>query len=209
MPSRRDQIPSPKVAPVWPHLQKIKDKIMPYQESLEIGLLIGCNCLKAIKPKEVILGKGEDPYAVRTLLGWRIIGPVSLLEDIRYDCGEHLGSSCNRIFAYEVDTGGCSNRSFVLSSQTKKEINRFAVSWMFERGFLRRIYCWIGAFKRRQRIPRHCPWRIPMLFFVITGVSLTSLVNSKEDSWPTEDTVTTTSPSWRMWYRRVLPKKWN
>lgn len=128
MPSRRDQIPSPKVAPVWPHLQKIKDKIMPYQESLEIGLLIGCNCLKAIKPKEVILGKGEDPYAVRTLLGWRIIGPVSLLEDIRYDCGEHLGSSCNRIFAYEVDTGGCSNRSFVLSSQTKKEINRFAVS---------------------------------------------------------------------------------
>ena len=37
IPSRRDQIPSPEVAAVWPHLQKIKNKIMPYQESLEIG----------------------------------------------------------------------------------------------------------------------------------------------------------------------------
>ena len=135
IPSRRDQIPSPEVAAVWPHLQKIKDKIMPYQESLEIGLLIGCNCPKAIKPKEVILGKGEDPYAVRTLLGWGIIGPVSPLEDIQPDCEEHLASSCNRILAYEVDTGRCSNRSFVLNSQTKEEINPFAVRRMFERDF--------------------------------------------------------------------------
>ena len=32
IPSRRDQIPSPEVAAVWPHLQRIKDNIMPYQE---------------------------------------------------------------------------------------------------------------------------------------------------------------------------------
>ena len=57
IPSRRDQNPTLELAAVWPHLQKIKDKIIPYQESLEIGLLIGCNCPKAIKPKEVILGK--------------------------------------------------------------------------------------------------------------------------------------------------------
>ena len=100
---------------------------MPYQESLEIGLLMGCNCTKAIKPKEVILGKGEDPYAVHTLLGWGIVGPVSPLEDIQLDCGEHLVSSCNQILAYEVDTGRCSNRSFVLNSQTKEEIYPSAV----------------------------------------------------------------------------------
>ena len=135
IPSRRDQIPSPEVAAVWPHLQRIKDKIMPYQESLEIGLLIGCNCPKAIKPKEVILGKGEDPYAVRTLLGWGIIGPISPLEDIQPVCGEHLVSSCNRILTYEVYTGRCSNRSFVFNSQTKEEINPFVVRQMFERDF--------------------------------------------------------------------------
>ena len=90
---------------------------------------------RMIKPKEVILGKGEDPYAVRTLLGWGIIGPVSPLEDIQSDFGEHLVSSCNRILAYEVDTGRCSNRSFVFNSQTKEEINPFAVRRMFERDF--------------------------------------------------------------------------
>ena len=65
IPSRRDQIPSPEVAAVWPRLQKIKDKIMPYQESLEIGLLIGCNCQEAIKPKEVTWVREETlmPFA--------------------------------------------------------------------------------------------------------------------------------------------------
>ena len=63
------------------------------------------------------------------------MGNVSPLEDIQPDCGEHLASSCNRILAYEVDTGRCSNRSFVLNSQTKEEINPFAVRRMFERDF--------------------------------------------------------------------------
>ena len=69
IPSRRDQIPRPEIVDKWPHLRRIRDSILPYQEDLEIGLLIGCNCPKAIKPKEVILGKGDDPYAVRSILG--------------------------------------------------------------------------------------------------------------------------------------------
>lgn len=69
IPSRRDQIPKPEVAAAWPHLKRIKDKVMPYQEEVEVGLLIGCYCSKAIKPKEVIAGRGEDPHAVCTLLG--------------------------------------------------------------------------------------------------------------------------------------------
>ena len=67
IPSRRDQIPTPEVADKWPHLQKIRDKIPPYDKDAEIGLLIGCNCPKAIKPKEVIHSTSGDPYAVRTM----------------------------------------------------------------------------------------------------------------------------------------------
>ena len=93
IPSRQDQIPTPEVADKWPHLQKIRDKIPPYEKDAEIGLLIGCNCPKAIKPKEVIHGTSEDPYAVRTLLGWSIVGPVvtsdSSLED------HALNSTCH------------------------------------------------------------------------------------------------------------------
>ena len=207
IPSRREQIPSPEVAAVWPHLQKIKDKIMPYQESLEIGLLIGCNCPKAIKPKEVILGKGEDPYAVRTLLGWGIIGPVSPLEGIQPNCGEHLASSCNRILAYEVGTGRCSNRSFVLNSQTKEEINPFAVTRMFERDFSENSIPGSGLSKEDRRflaIARegiiqlengHYELPLPLKNpnVVLPNNRKSAFVvcyNSKEDSWPTEDTVT-------------------
>ena len=96
-------------------------------------MLIGCNCPKAIKPKEVIVGRGEDPYAVRTLLGWGIIGPVSLSECVERDCEEHAVSSCNRIIVGGVDTGSHGiNRTFVLSSQTKEEITPCSVKRMFE-----------------------------------------------------------------------------
>lgn len=53
--------------------KEIQDKIPPYQERLEVGLLIGCNCPQALKPREVITGKADDPYAIRTLLGGGII----------------------------------------------------------------------------------------------------------------------------------------
>ena len=138
IPSRRDQIPRPEVAAAWPHLKKIEDKIMSYQEEVEVGLLIGCNCPKAITPKEVIVGRGDDPYAVRTLLSWGIIGPVSLLECEESDREEQVASSCNRIIACEVDTGHHNiSRSFVLSSQTKEEITPFSVKRMFGTRFLR------------------------------------------------------------------------
>ena len=77
IPSRRHQIPTPEIVDKWPHLNKIRDMIPPYEESLEVALLIGCSCPKTIKPKEVIQGKSEGPYAVRTLLGWSIVGPVA------------------------------------------------------------------------------------------------------------------------------------
>ena len=138
IPSRRDQIPRPEIADRWPHLRKIKDKIMPYQEDLEIGLLIGCNCPKAIKPKEVILGKGEDPYALRTLLGWGIVGPVGMSEDRVNEEDRHTTSTCNRILTREVGTQGHpqgNNISFVLRPCTKEKISPVAVKRMFEQDF--------------------------------------------------------------------------
>ena len=77
IPHRKNQIPTPEVASKWPHLNKIVEKLHPYQSNTDMALLIGCNCPHAIKPREVILGKGDDPYAVRTLLGWGIVGPVT------------------------------------------------------------------------------------------------------------------------------------
>ena len=69
IPARRNQIPTPEIASKWSHLEKIKNQIPPIQDKVEVGLLIGCNCLKALKPQEVILGNDDDPYAVKTILG--------------------------------------------------------------------------------------------------------------------------------------------
>jgi len=73
IPCRRDQIPRPETAREWPHLERIVEKQMPYNGDVEVGLLIGLSC---IKPKEIITGNDNDPYAKRTDLGWGIAGKV-------------------------------------------------------------------------------------------------------------------------------------
>ena len=76
IPIDRDLIPCPVKAQKWSHLSTIADHLRPPDDSLPIGLLIGMNCPRAIKPREVQLGAEDDPWAVRTLLGWGICGIV-------------------------------------------------------------------------------------------------------------------------------------
>ena len=126
IPSRRDQIPRPEIVNNWPH-RRIQDKIPLYEENMEIGLLIGCNCPRAIKPTDVICGKGDEPYAVRTLLGWSIVGPVAMLDT---PSEEHaLESSCHCILAREVVSGANDSQlSFVFNEKTKQVVNPSAIS---------------------------------------------------------------------------------
>ena len=133
IPSRKDQIPTPEIADKWPHLKKIKEKISPLNESLNVGVLIGSNCPKAIKPREIVAGRSEDPYAVRTLLGWCIVGPANP-PDTQTD--EDSLVTCNRIVAKEIarDTDD-KGINFVLNEPTKELINATAIVKMFEQDF--------------------------------------------------------------------------
>ena len=137
IPSRRDQIPKPENVNNWPHLKGIQGKIPPYDEDVDIGLLIGCNCPKAITPTEVIRGKGEEPYAVRTLLGWSIVGPVATSNTPRD--GHALDSTCHLTLTREVISGASDSAnqlSFILHGKTKEVINPSAINQMFELDFL-------------------------------------------------------------------------
>ena len=49
IPARRNQILTPEITSKWSHLKKIKDKIPPKQNNVEVGLLIGCKGPKAQK----------------------------------------------------------------------------------------------------------------------------------------------------------------
>lgn len=46
------------------------------QINATIGLLIGVNAPKALEPWRIINSEGDGPYAVKTLLGWVINGPL-------------------------------------------------------------------------------------------------------------------------------------
>lgn len=86
--SNRSQSPKPEIALEWKHLQVIADKLMPYCPDVEISLLIGNNCPRVIRPREVIVGGEEDPYGERSLLGWGIIGKIcKSSEDDNYQDG--------------------------------------------------------------------------------------------------------------------------
>ncbi|KAK3704924.1 hypothetical protein QZH41_016749 [Actinostola sp. cb2023] len=132
IPSRRDQVPTPEVANKWPHLQRIKNDIPKLDETLDIGLLIGCNCPKALKPKEVITGRSEDPYAIRTLLGWCIVGPVAGPVNAK----QESSGTCNSIMACEVLPETGDSVSIVLQSQTKEIIQPSTINKMFEQDFV-------------------------------------------------------------------------
>lgn len=73
IPVNRRHIPTSETARHWNHLKAIADDIPPHLDC-EVGLLIGYNCSQALAPRQVILGRDNEPYAVRTDLGWSIIG---------------------------------------------------------------------------------------------------------------------------------------
>ncbi|XP_067946284.1 uncharacterized protein [Watersipora subatra] len=73
IPHNIDHIPTNKLAQRIPHLHRIADQIPPLLD-WGVGLLIGYNCSRALSPVEFIPAKGNLPYAVKTALGWCLVG---------------------------------------------------------------------------------------------------------------------------------------
>ena len=46
-------------------------------QSINVELLIGANCARALEPIKVIPSRNDGPYAMKTILGWCIVGPIS------------------------------------------------------------------------------------------------------------------------------------
>lgn len=111
IPADRDLIPRRDTTAKWRHLEAVSRELPEYFPDAEIGILIGLNCPKAIKPLEVVAGDDNEPWAIRTSLGWSVVGYMGETSSeamclyVSADGQEKVRHFAFRIKAREVHSG--------------------------------------------------------------------------------------------------------
>ena len=132
MPSTKDHVATSESVKNWPHLSFLEKELPPLQEA-EISILVGYDCPAALCPISVVTAprsSGSDcPYAVKTKLGWSIVGSVGpTLEK----CESAYGLS----LSYPVENdSGVSHLSSIVFKTTAKELSPSQITDMFNRDF--------------------------------------------------------------------------
>ena len=67
-----EDVPTQEDVDRWSYLRGIKIPDI----NIDVGLLIGTNAPLASEPREVVHSQDDGRYAVKTLLGWAIRGPL-------------------------------------------------------------------------------------------------------------------------------------
>ena len=107
-------------------MKPIADKLTQYNPDAEISILIGNNCQRAIRPREIVVGEDDESYAQRTILGWGVIGRVCKSSDVENtDKGV-----CNRVTASEIPS------QFAFATKAKEIIGPEKVLRVLETDFV-------------------------------------------------------------------------
>ncbi|XP_048846374.1 uncharacterized protein LOC125717469 [Brienomyrus brachyistius] len=96
IPLEQNSIPTCETAKRWNHLLCISSEI-PDLLNCPVGLLIGYDCSRALKPRQVISGEEFEPYAVKTDLGWSIVGSKT-----SHNSSRDVTGLCHRISVKEL-----------------------------------------------------------------------------------------------------------
>ncbi len=96
MPVDRSNIPRQQDLGKWPHLKHV---CLPKIDA-NVEILLGTNVPSALEPLEVIRMEDGGPYAVKTMLGWTVNGPLGGCSDSP-ECQSAV--SMNRIAAITFD----------------------------------------------------------------------------------------------------------
>ena len=140
IPARRSQIPRHDTALKWPHLESMASHLIPLDTEAEVGLLIGANCARAIKPHVMIPGNDDDPYAKRTALGWGIFGEINPQGEDDSNDDSRDDVFCNPTATCDVqqEIQATSNKKacyFALKTQVKEILSPLRISKMFTLDF--------------------------------------------------------------------------
>ena len=93
----------------WPHLQDLQ---LPTHDKDDVSILVGCNVPEAHWVLEQRRGGRKQPYAVKTPLGWMLLGPVTPQDG--------SAVTCNRMAVAEDEVKGLVSRMFALTSPRAK-----------------------------------------------------------------------------------------
>ena len=107
------EIATPEKPKKWRYLDSIaKDIAM--DDKVSVDLLIGANCIQALEPISVISSQDGGPYALQTILGWCIVGPIECTS------GKVHTVSCNGITVNEAGTNKIQSHHFEVQDQVKE-----------------------------------------------------------------------------------------
>ena len=76
LPVDKKKVATPDKIEEWDYLKTISPEITQIDD-VEVGLLIGANCMKALETLKVIASNTGGPYTYQTRLVWCIVGPIS------------------------------------------------------------------------------------------------------------------------------------
>ena len=80
LPVEKEEVAIPEKVSKWKYLDSIKLEIT-QTDDIEIGMLVGASCMKALELLKVIPSKDGGPYPYQTKLGWCI---VRLIQNVRH-----------------------------------------------------------------------------------------------------------------------------
>ena len=94
------------------YLEGVANEIFPNTD-ISVGLLIGTNRAQALKPKEVIPSRESSSYAVKTILGWCVVGPISCTSKNSEEV------SCNRVSVEDAGSKNLGKHQFCIITEVK------------------------------------------------------------------------------------------
>ena len=123
LPVEREETATPDKIEQWEYLKPIS-KVTTQMDNIEVGMLIGANCVKALEPMEIISNMNGGPYAYRTKLRWCFVGPITT--------SRNDGSvKCHRMTVKDIASGKIAPHHFVLDDEPR--IEDIGIKEMLER----------------------------------------------------------------------------
>ena len=125
-------VPTPDLAHRWKHLRGIEVELPPQLPNAKTGHLIGSNCPKALEPVDVLASEDGGPFAIKSFVGWSIVGPLYMCNE------EHPTVNCHRVAAMEVCSGKHLDHRFMVENKVREIVTPRALNKMFELDFSER-----------------------------------------------------------------------